>query len=57
MALFVSGELISVLRFVCEYEADRIFVARDYFEVLGQNTSVFCPCTIIPPSLEGIFGI
>ena len=57
MALFVSGELISVLCFVCEFEADRIFVARDYFEVLGQNTSVFCPCTIIPPSLEGIFGI
>ena len=41
MALFVSGELISVLCFVCEFEADRIFVARDYFEVLGQNTSVF----------------
>ena len=41
MALFVSGELISVLCFVCEFEADRIFVARDFFEVLGQNTSVF----------------
>ena len=41
MALFLSGELIPVLSFVCKREADRIFVARDYFEALGQNTFVY----------------
>ena len=41
MALFLSGELIPVLAFVCKREADRIFVARDYFEALGQNTFVY----------------
>lgn len=41
MALFLSGELIPVLGFVCKREADRIFVARGYFEALGQNTFVY----------------
>ena len=41
MALFLSGELIPVLAFVCRREADRIFAARDYFEALGQNTFVY----------------
>ena len=57
MALFLSGELIPVLAFVCKREADRIFVAR----AMGQNTLVFLSlCSTIPPSVgseEGIFGI
>lgn len=55
MALFLSGEFIPVLGLVCKFAADRIFVARDYFEALGQNICIFwLPYSIIPPRRIGV---